>query len=248
MAESALKYKSAVVTQKSIVEIKGSVYTLMVLRVHSHIIKEIKAKIAEKIAQAPKFFLYAPMVIDCHYIESDEYPYEELLAELRQLKLIPVGFLHANEKQQAIAVKNGLGLFRGDPAAKQVETEPKQSKKIEPEIRREIVTERIPTKIVNQPVRSGQKIYAQGDLILLQSVSPGAEVLSDGNIHVYAALRGRALAGAKGDVNAQIFCQHFDAELVSIAGNYRVIDKLDDVHGKAAKVFLDKERLKIIPM
>ena len=97
-----------------------------------------------------------------------------------------------------------------------------------------------------QPVRSGQQIYMpDGDLVLLAPVSAGAEVIADGNIHVYAPLRGRALAGAKGDIKARIFCHTLEAELVAIAGNYRVIEQQDsELWGKSVQVYLaDDERL-----
>lgn len=82
------------------------------------------------------------------------------------------------------------------------------------------------TRIITQPVRGGQQIYAEGDLIVLAPVSAGAEVLADGHIHIYAPLRGRALAGVQGNADARIFCQSLEAELVSIAGRYRVAEDL----------------------
>lgn len=101
--------------------------------------------------------------------------------------------------------------------------------------------------VIDQPVRSGQQIYAQGcDLIILTSVSPGAELLADGHIHVYGALRGRALAGVTGDQQARIFCQTLEAELVSIAGNYWVNEDLKEHALKhSAHIYLDEGHLKI---
>src|SRR5690606_6221257 len=94
-------------------------------------------------------------------------------------------------------------------------------------------------------VRSGQQIYARGqDLTIVGSVSAGAEVIADGNIHIYGALRGRALAGASGDTSARVFCSEFSAELVAVAGNYRVLDDAPALlHGKALAIRLDGERL-----
>ncbi|HJU50263.1 MAG TPA: septum site-determining protein MinC [Pseudogulbenkiania sp.] len=105
-----------------------------------------------------------------------------------------------------------------------------------------------PTLIVDRPVRAGQQIYAKGgDLVVLAMVSAGAEVIADGNIHVYAPLRGRALAGARGNTAARIFTQCMEAELVSIAGVYRTIEQAlpDSIRGKPAQVFLENERLVI---
>lgn len=103
------------------------------------------------------------------------------------------------------------------------------------------------TRVVAQPVRSGQQIYAAGgDLIALRMVSAGAEILADGNIHVLGPLRGRALAGAQGDDTAHIICQSLEAELVSIAGRYRLFDEIDkSVLGQAVHIHLDGDRLVI---
>ena len=105
-----------------------------------------------------------------------------------------------------------------------------------------------PTKLVTSPVRGGVQIYAAGgDLIVLAPVSPGADLLADGNIHVYGPMRGRALAGVKGDTSARIFCQQLGAELVSIAGNYKVAEDLrrSPQWGQAVHVSLSGDVLNI---
>ena len=104
-----------------------------------------------------------------------------------------------------------------------------------------------PSKIVTKPVRSGQQIYAEGaDLILMAPVSEGAEVLADGHIHVYGTLRGRALAGVKGDLEARIFCQQLEAELVSVAGQFVLNDKIrDSCWKKPAQIYLHDESIQI---
>ncbi|MPV86452.1 septum site-determining protein MinC [Ostreibacterium oceani] len=83
-------------------------------------------------------------------------------------------------------------------------------------------------QVIKHPIRSGQRIYAKGDLTIVGAVSHGAEVIADGNIHVYGVLRGRAIAGASGDTSAQIFCQKMAAELVAIAGNYKQLEAIDE--------------------
>lgn len=101
------------------------------------------------------------------------------------------------------------------------------------------------SKLIHQPVRSGQQVYAAGgDLIIMASVSAGAEILADGNIHVYGTLRGRALAGVKGNTKARIFCHRMSAELVSIAGQYKISEDIDKhILGQATQVYLDKDQL-----
>jgi septum site-determining protein MinC len=106
---------------------------------------------------------------------------------------------------------------------------------------------RASTRLVTEPVRSGTQIYARGaDLIVTAAVSPGAELVADGNIHVYGALRGRALAGASGDANARIFCSRLEAELVSIAGRYLVSEQLPaEQRGFPVQIALSDEQLTI---
>ncbi len=99
-------------------------------------------------------------------------------------------------------------------------------------------------QIIRHPVRSGQRIYAHGDLTVIGTVSPGAEVIADGNIHVYGKLGGRAIAGAQGDEKAAIFCQQLDAELVSIAGNYKQLDDIDSAYrGQRVQILLENEKI-----
>jgi septum site-determining protein MinC len=107
-----------------------------------------------------------------------------------------------------------------------------------------------PALVIDRPLRSGQRIYAKGDLIVLGLVSNGAEVIAEGNIHIYAPLRGRALAGVHGNHDARIYCTCLEAELISIAGIYRTTENPlpDDVHGKPVQIRLDEEKLLIEPL
>ena len=106
---------------------------------------------------------------------------------------------------------------------------------------------RKPTRVVMEPIRSGQQIYADNaDLVIMNTVSPGAEVIADGCVHVYGALRGRAIAGARGDVQARVFCRRMEAELLAVAGVYAVADQIQGaLRGQAVQAFLDNGTLKI---
>ncbi|WP_066734668.1 septum site-determining protein MinC [Cupriavidus sp. D384] len=108
----------------------------------------------------------------------------------------------------------------------------------------------IPTLLIDKPLRSGQQVYAQGDVVILDLVSYGAEVIAEGNIHIYAPLRGRALAGVKGNPDARIFCTCLEPELISIAGIYRTAEQTlpADVLGKSAQVRLADEKLILEPL
>lgn len=105
---------------------------------------------------------------------------------------------------------------------------------------------RKPARIIEAPVRSGQQIYAEGaDLVVLATVSPGAEVIADGCVHAYAPLRGRVIAGARGDETARVFCRKFEAELVVVAGVYAVAEQMQNVRGQWVQAYLDAGKLKI---
>ncbi|MDD1635418.1 MAG: septum site-determining protein MinC, partial [Methylococcaceae bacterium] len=100
------------------------------------------------------------------------------------------------------------------------------------------------TTLITQPIRSGQRIYSVGDLVILAQVSAGAEIMAEGNIHVYNTLRGRALAGVRGNTEARIFCFDLQAELISIAGNYKISEDLDEtVRNKPVQIYLQDQAL-----
>jgi septum site-determining protein MinC len=122
----------------------------------------------------------------------------------------------------------------------------KQTKTITPttEQESESDSESTVTRVLTQPVRSGQRIYVKGDLVILSPVSSGAEIMAEGNIHVYGALRGRALAGVQGNTESRIFCSDLQSELVSIAGHYKVSEDLvQSVRGKPVQIYLQDKAL-----
>ncbi len=158
-----------------------------------------------------------------------------LVSLLRQFQLKPIVAQGGNIDQQVAAKEAGLVVLLNSgitpPAAPVIETVAAPS-----------------AMIIDRPVRTGQQVYAKGcDLIVLALVSHGAEVIADGNIHVYAPLRGRALAGARGDTNARIFTTCMEAELVSVAGVYRSLDEdlPASIAGKPSQIYLDQEKLVI---
>lgn len=217
-------------------ELKGSNFTLPVLRLLTTEPQAVSRELEEKIAQAPKFFRNAPVVIDIGGVQpkGSSVDFALLLGMLRSSGLIPVGLRGGDAEQNEIAAAMDLAIMsegtlkhKPSPASRPAPTGG--------------------SRLLLQPVRSGQRAYAaSGDLVVLGQVSPGAELLADGNIHVYGSLRGRALAGAKGNRHARIFCQAFDAELVSIAGSYRVSEDFDDdLRGRAVQVHLHGQHLKV---
>ncbi|HFE37152.1 MAG TPA: septum site-determining protein MinC, partial [Gammaproteobacteria bacterium] len=186
---------------------------------------------------------------------DQDFDFRGLMKLLSQQRLKPVGIKNGSSQQNVLAVSAGLALLQNGirqasedkkPSTRErtVETgnQPKSAPELVQDVRQNL------TKVIKQPVRSGQQIYAKGgDLIILAPVNHGAEIIADGNIHVYSTMRGRALAGVRGDVNASIFCQSMLAELVAIAGNFRVFedDMPAEIKSKAVRIHLDGEQLVI---
>lgn len=175
---------------------------------------------------------------------------------LRDSQLQPVAVAGATPEELAIARELGLADAADEPAAERAAPVAAESVR---EVVREIVVEKIiekpaapaPTMIVDKPLRSGQRVYAKGgDLVVLALVNHGAEVIADGSVHVYAPLRGKAIAGARGDTTARIYAHSLEAELLSIAGIYRTTENPlpADVAGKPAQVLLDGEKLLMQPL
>lgn len=239
-------------------------------------VQRIEHDLAPRVAQLPHFFQNAPVVLDVEPIdESLELPFVALCETLRRCNLVPVAVRNAEGARLAAALEAGLGQLKGGaPRSMRSEQSAPSAPAPEPVAEPAPTVETAPTVdtsattpdnaavhpaapvvieapvaslTIKSPVRGGQVIYAQGtDLVLLGPVNPGGEVIADGNIHAYAPIRGRALAGAHGNEEARIFCKSLDAELVSIAGNYLSADDLGGKwRGKAAQVRLSEGKLLI---
>ena len=248
--------------ESSAFDIKGSSFTLLIFCLRTTQLPELEKQLYDHLSKTPDYFNFDPIVIDLSNINQTDVKldFKSLINILRRHRLTPVGICNGSEIQAQIANKYGLGVFIGlsgkiKPKDTSTNSQPLNSDKtIElpshlEKKRRETPSQ--PTKIITRPVRTGQQIYAQGcDLVVLASVNAGAEIISDGNIHVYAPLRGRALAGVKGDTTARIFCQCMEAELVSIAGCYRVLEENlpQNLQGEAVQISLNGEKLIIEPL
>ncbi|PJC85410.1 septum site-determining protein MinC [Vibrio sp. HA2012] len=192
-------------------DLKGSSFTLSVLHLFNNNVSETLAYLDEKVAKAPSFFASAPVVLNITKVE-DDIDFTGLKQGILNIGLIPVGVTGCKDKRtQNLAKEAGLAVMS---AAKTPSQAP---------------AEMAPVKVIQTPVRSGQQIYAKdSDLVILNHISAGAEVIADGSIHIHGTLRGRAIAGASGQKEAKIICQDLQAELVSIAGNYWLSDQITD--------------------
>lgn len=225
-------------------QLKGSVVTTFILELYQTDLNEISQQLTQKINQAPEFFKQSSVVISLDKVDEDAAPIDllELITLCREQGLQPMAF-KCSDPRFLEAIKASKFPLLSENAAKPTNTPVPAPEKTE--IKEKIISRK--SKIISRPVRSGQQIYAEDtDLIILSHVNEGAEVLADGNIHVYGSLRGRALAGVKGDVNARIFCQKLEAELVSIAGNFILSDTLRKKNWEqAAQIYLDEQNLHV---
>ena len=234
-------------------EIKSAQLPLVALHLRSSDMVVVAADILKKFGrdgESPDFFDHDALVLDFSHLDADTSVFDlvPLLKVLRSCSLVPVAVRGASVDAMAAAL--AVGLVEAPPEVyKHREAEPHSNvQEIVREVVHEVVRE-IPgpgTMVVDKPLRSGQKIYARGcDLVILAMVNQGAEVVADGNIHVYAPLRGKAMAGARGNTNARIFSLCLEPELISIAGVYRTSENALplSVHGKAAQVRLSNDGL-----
>ena len=225
-------------------ELKSASMTLVALVLRSADLAVLDAALREKVADTPELFDQDPVVIDIAPLRDavgHAIDFGALVALLREHRITPVAVKGGSEAQMAAALAAGLGAApetaprSAPPAARDERTEV-----VLTEVIREIAAP-VPTLVVERPLRSGQQVYAKGgDLVLLAGMSPGSEVIADGSIHCYGPLRGRALAGARGDTSARIFSTNFGPELVSIAGVYRTFERgiPQAVAGRSAQVRL----------
>ncbi|MXN78454.1 septum site-determining protein MinC [Burkholderia sp. 4701] len=241
----------------------GSVDTLL-FTVKTTDLDALRTELVKRFEATPEFFADDVVAIDVRRLAEGE---RVALADIRQMlsdvRMRPVGVVAL--AAQGWAGEAGLPLLEArdrrapsgkaagdadpapavDEAAAQV-----QAAAAEPEPAPAVVPAGGQTLVIDKPLRSGQQVYAKGDLVVLAPVSHGAEIIAEGNIHIYAPLRGRALAGVHGNHDARIFCTCLEPELISIAGIYRTTENPlpADVLGKPVQIRLEEEKLMIEPL
>ena len=214
-------------------------------------------ELERRVRAAPQMFARAAVVLDLSHLLDlpDDGTVDALLEAVRSAGMLPVGLAYGTSETEALAKRMGLPLIAKFRAA----YEPAQDSTPPP--RNEPAPAAPPEPILSAPasgsmlgaqhhigsVRSGQQIYARDrDLVVVGAVANGSEVIADGNIHIYGGLRGRAMAGAQGDEKARIFVSDFRAELVAIAGQYRVFEQIpDNLEGQSVQCWLEGEKLMI---
>ncbi len=234
------------------------------LRVRTLDVAQLVTEMRERVQRAPKLFGRAAVILDFGGLSRtpDVASARALLEGLRSAGVLPVALAYGTREIEELSVELGLPLlakFRAqyeradgspEPSAQQPAPQPTaRAAKAQPAppAAGAPPSSAEPGVMHSTPVRSGQQVYAENrDLTVLSTVGAGAEVIADGSIHIYGALRGRALAGAQGNPKARIFCREFHAELVAVAGNYKVLEDIPkELRGKAVQVWLDGDTLRI---
>jgi septum site-determining protein MinC len=235
-------------------EIKSASLPLVSFVMKSADIAQVAQDLQTRLGDTPDFFDNDPVLVDLQHLEEQAGPLDlpALVQLLRSFRMNPVALRPNNAANEAAAIL--AGLFLTTEARTLPQNPATQEVVREVEVIREVVREVASggsAMVVDKPLRSGQHLYAKGgDLVMLAMVNPGAEIMADGHIHVYAPLRGKAIAGAKGDTSARIFTNSLEAELLSIAGVYRTSDAPlpKEVAGKAAQVCLVGDKLVMLAL
>jgi len=229
-----------------IFELKSATLPVLALVLKTTDMAVLARELEVKFAATPDLFSDEPVVVDLTLVSDAEadVDWAACRATLRAHQLLPMAVRGGSEKQMAAALEaglpacaDGLNVLPSVPVAPIIETVIQ-------------VIREVPmagdTVVVDKPLRSGQQVYARGaDLVVLAQVNYGAEVIADGSVHVYAPLRGKAIAGARGNTSARIFSTCMEPELISIAGIYRTTEQplSLDVVGKPAQIRLEGEKL-----
>ncbi|TAA12392.1 septum site-determining protein MinC [Pseudoxanthomonas winnipegensis] len=223
------------------------------LRVRTLDVAALVREMRERVDRAPKLFGRAAVIVDFGgLIQAPDLTTARALVDgLTGAGVLPVALAYGTAEIEALAEQLGLPLLakfraqyeRSEPV-QAAPPPPPPPPAPEPPKPKAVAQ---PGMVLKNAVRSGQQIYAeQRDLTVLTSVGAGAEVIADGSIHIYGPLRGRALAGAQGNEDARIFCSAFHAELVAVAGHYKVLDDVPRaLHGKPVQVWLEDGQLNI---
>ncbi|RSZ38130.1 MULTISPECIES: septum site-determining protein MinC [unclassified Variovorax] len=243
---------------KAVFEFKSATLPLIAVILKTSDLDVLAEALDAQLADSPDFFEQEPVVIDLSLLQEAEggdgdIDFAALRGLLARHQTQPIAVRGGNDAQNAAARAAGLSVAAMPaapaPRAPAPPAEPPASEA--PQIVREVPVPANGTLLIDKPLRSGQQVYARGgDVVVTAVVSFGAEVIADGNVHVYAPLRGKAIAGARGNTEARIFSTCMEAQLVAIAGTYRTneVPLPDSVLGKSAQVRLDGKKIVIDPI
>jgi septum site-determining protein MinC len=212
------------ISQRNPIEIKISTVVAIAVILHDADLKVLASALKKLTANSSDYYSEECAVIDVANIDCTTMDWAALIDLLKSSGFHPVAVRNAPTACEEQIAQLGLSIDLGTSMAKVSEVAKNVPEKTVSQPK-PVANSSIPPMVIDVPVRGGQRIYARGtDLIITAVVNSGAEVIADGNIHIFAPLRGRALAGAQGDTTARIFTMGLEAELVSIAGIYRTFE------------------------
>ncbi len=241
--------KAVEAAREPAVEIRFGQVGLAQVRLRTVDAGTILDELTGRVAAAPQFFERTAVCLDLSALEKEPSTSEmrEVFDAVRRAGMLAVGLAHGTATVDALARSLDVPVltqFRVQGKASPVPVAKEPPKPAPPPAEAPVLHP--PTLMQHQPVRSGQRVYARhSDLVVTSTVGAGAEVIADGCVHIYGPLRGRAVAGARGEVTARVFCQEFHAELISIAGVFRVFETLPpELAGKPVQAWLDGDDLR----
>jgi len=248
---------------KAVFEFKSATLPLIAVILKTADLDVLAEALDAQLADSPDFFEQEPVVIDLSQLQDEEssgadaeIDFTALRGLLARHQTQPVAVRGGSNAQNIAARAAGLSITAMPVAPTPTPTPrapapPSEPVNEAPQIVREVQVPANGTLVIDRPLRSGQQVYARGgDVIVTAVVSFGAEVIADGNVHVYAPLRGKAIAGARGNTEARIFTTCMEAQLVAIAGIYRTVEVAlpAEIAGKAAQIWLDDKKIVMDPI
>ncbi len=213
---------TALIKERNDLEFRADFFPMTVIKLTTDNLLAIKKQIVATVILAPSYFKHAPIVIDLHEVQAapETIDLEAICTLLREQKMLPIGIRGLDPSIENRALSLGLAIMKTTKSVEKKE-EPSLSTGVKKKIPGALKTNSLKTKLITTPVRAGTQVYARnGDLVVTAPVNAGGECFADGNIHIYGPLRGKALAGIRGNPEARIFCESFEAEFVAISGHY----------------------------
>ncbi|CAL4043145.1 Septum site-determining protein MinC [Buchnera aphidicola (Anoecia corni)] len=226
-----------------VIKLKSNNFTLLVLYLQNDSTKKIKYALQKKIQESPSFFKNAPIILNISQL-SCKIDWNSIKYIIQSLKLKIVGFIKCkNEKLNETVLDSGVPIFfKTNKLTNAVHI---QKKKKTIDVKSSLFFK---NKIIKKPIRSGQQIYSSNsNIIIINNVNEGSEILSNGNIHIYGKLKGKALAGIQGNTQCYIFCTELFAELISICGQFLLLDQIpSDLIGKSVQCYIKNGAIKLL--
>ncbi|MFK3780657.1 septum site-determining protein MinC [Agrobacterium sp. NPDC089420] len=234
-----------VLTDQRSIRIKGRSFLAVVLSPESPVDQWLE-RLDDLAARSAGFFLSRPVVLDVSELTLDKAGLKALLAALTERN---VGIMGIEGVRPSMIEPGMPPSLKGGKPASDVEVEPvavaAEVSEAKPQASGDVRAV-VQSLVINEPVRSGQSImFPEGDVTVIGSVASGAEIIAGGSVHIYGALRGRAMAGSLGNVSARIFCRKLEAELLAIDGVYKVAEDIDDkLRGQPVQLWLENDTIK----